>query len=60
MIFIRFYQADSSSTRRFEGTGLGLSIAKAYSELLGGKLWFTSKPGVGSDFHFTIPFVQAK
>lgn len=59
MIFNRFYQADSSSTRRFEGTGLGLSISKAYAELLGGTIWFTSKPGEGSVFYFTIPYERA-
>lgn len=55
MIFDRFYQADSSSTRRFEGTGLGLSISKAYVELLDGEIWFESQPGKGSVFYFTLP-----
>lgn len=50
-----FYQAESSSTKRYEGTGLGLSIAKAYIELLGGKIWFNSEPGEGSVFCFNIP-----
>jgi signal transduction histidine kinase len=59
MIFSRFYQTDSSYTRRFEGTGLGLSISKAYVELLGGKIWFTSKPGEGSVFYFTIPYERS-
>ena len=56
MIFSRFYQTDCSFTRRFQGTGLGLSIAKAYVELMGGMIWFKSKPGEGSIFYFTIPF----
>lgn len=55
-LFSRFYQADSSSTRRFEGTGLGLSISKAYTELLGGEIWFTSRPDEGSVFYFTLPY----
>jgi signal transduction histidine kinase len=54
-IFKPFYQAESSSTKRYEGTGLGLSIAKAYIELLGGEIWFTSEPGKGSVFCFNIP-----
>ncbi len=54
-IFKPFYQAESSSTKRPEGTGLGLSIAKAYIELLGGRIWFKSEPGEGSVFYFTIP-----
>ena len=56
MIFSRFYQAESCSTRRFEGTGLGLSISKAYIELLGGEIWFTSQSGKGSVFYFTLPY----
>ncbi|HUX57664.1 MAG TPA: ATP-binding protein [Bacteroidales bacterium] len=56
LIFNKFYQVENSSTRRFEGTGLGLTISKAYVELLGGKIWFTSQPGKGSEFYFTIPF----
>lgn len=56
MIFSRFYQTDCSYTRRFEGTGLGLSIAKAYVELMGGRIWFNSKPGEGSIFYFNMPF----
>jgi len=54
-IFKPFYQAESSSTKRYEGTGLGLSIAKAYIELLGGTIWFSSDPGKGSVFCFSIP-----
>jgi hypothetical protein len=54
-IFNPFYQAQSSSTQRYEGTGLGLSIAKAYIELLGGKIWFSSEAGIGSIFCFNIP-----
>jgi signal transduction histidine kinase len=60
LIFSRFYQADSSCTRRFEGTGLGLSISKAYIELLGGEIWFTSQPGKGSVFYFTLPYEKVE
>jgi signal transduction histidine kinase len=54
-IFKPFYQAESSITKRYEGTGLGLSIARAYIELLGGEISFTSVPGKGSVFCFNIP-----
>jgi PAS domain S-box-containing protein len=53
-IFERFYQVDNTVTRQHEGTGIGLSISKAYSELLGGKIWLESTPGKGSVFYFTI------
>lgn len=55
-IFERFRQVETTLAREFEGSGLGLSISKAYVELLGGKIWLTSRPGEGSAFYFTIPF----
>jgi len=55
VIFDRFGQADVSLTRNYEGAGLGLSIAKAYVEMLGGTIGVTSKPGIGSEFYFTLP-----
>lgn len=55
-IFDRFIQADIADTRAFQGAGLGLSIAKAYVEMLGGKLWVKSDEGKGSTFFFTIPY----
>jgi PAS domain S-box-containing protein len=58
-IFKRFYQVEMDTDRRFGGSGLGLSISKAYVELLGGKIWLTSQPCMGSEFFFTIPYRKA-
>jgi signal transduction histidine kinase len=55
MIFSRFYQVDSSVTRKVGGSGLGLSICKGLVDNMGGKIWFESEVGKGSKFFFTLP-----
>jgi len=53
-VFDRFVQADLKISRPYEGSGLGLSIAKAYVEMLGGKIWVESSVGKGSAFYFLL------
>jgi signal transduction histidine kinase/DNA-binding response OmpR family regulator/HPt (histidine-containing phosphotransfer) domain-containing protein len=53
-IFKEFSQGDSSLTRKFGGAGLGLAICKKLLDMMGGKIWFESKEGLGTTFYFTI------
>lgn len=56
IIFERFRQADDTIRIDYGGTGLGLAISKAFTELLGGKIWVLSDVGIGSTFYFKIPY----
>lgn len=56
----RFVQSDLNLTRAHEGSGLGLAIAKAYVELLGGKIKLESEENKGSKFYFNIPYIAVK
>jgi signal transduction histidine kinase/ActR/RegA family two-component response regulator len=53
-IFDAFSQADTATTRRFGGTGLGLTISAKLLQMMGGKIWVESQPGLGSCFHFSL------
>eukprot|EP00667_Euglena_gracilis_P004592 EG_transcript_4621 len=53
-LFKPFGLGDGSSTRAHGGTGLGLVIAQSICAAMGGRLWFTSEPGRGSCFAFTV------
>jgi len=50
-IFGRFYRVSAGGS----GAGIGLSICKHIVESHGGTIGFTSSPGKGSTFEFTLP-----
>lgn len=59
-LFEAYYQADTSTTRKYGGTGLGLSICKSLVTAMKGKLGVTDNPETcGSVFYFTIPYKPA-
>ena len=57
-LFSKFYQTDSSNTRRFGGTGLGLAICRQLCELMDGQISAESVEGQGSTFCVRLPIEQ--
>lgn len=53
-IFDRFYRTDASRNSSKGGSGIGLSIVKKIIEDHGGKIWATSKEGIGTIMYFVI------
>ncbi|CAD5970759.1 Sensor protein kinase WalK [Planktothrix agardhii] len=59
-VFERFYQEEGSLRRSVGGTGLGLAISRQIVNGWGGEIWADSQgKNQGSQFHFTIPYVES-
>ncbi|MFH1562899.1 MAG: hybrid sensor histidine kinase/response regulator [Nitrospirota bacterium] len=57
-IFDDFYQADSSSTRKFGGLGIGLPIIKYIVDTHRGKLWIKSEEVGGTEVVVRLPIME--
>ncbi|MFT3990154.1 MAG: ATP-binding protein [Luteolibacter sp.] len=54
-IFERFWQVDTSSTRKFQGAGIGLALVRSLTEAMGGNVNVESSIGYGTKFTVILP-----
>ncbi len=54
-IFERFWQVDTSSTRKFQGAGIGLALVRSLTEAMDGKISVDSRLGHGTVFSIELP-----
>ncbi|MGI8916551.1 MAG: ATP-binding protein [Chloroflexota bacterium] len=54
-VFEAFFRVDNTTTRRTNGLGIGLYLCKRIIEQHGGEMAVSSRPGVGSEFGFSLP-----
>jgi signal transduction histidine kinase len=57
-IFNRFWQADTSSRRKFQGMGIGLALVKELAEVQGGNVVAESEVGKGTTMTVNLPLLQ--
>lgn len=57
-IFGRFWQADTSSQRKFQGMGIGLALVKELAEVQGGSVSVDSVVGKGTTMLIKLPLQQ--
>ena len=58
-IFEAFRRGSNYAQRERQGAGLGLSIVKEIVTRMGGEIFASSEPGVGSSFIVTLPVEEA-
>ena len=54
-IFERFWQVDTSSTRKFQGAGIGLALVRSLTEAMDGSVKVDSQLGRGTTFTIDLP-----
>jgi signal transduction histidine kinase len=54
-VFDRFYRAKQKGVEHVSGSGLGLSFVKTIVENHHGRVWLTSKEGVGTHVYVAVP-----
>ncbi|MBI4215104.1 MAG: HAMP domain-containing histidine kinase [Parcubacteria group bacterium] len=54
-VFQMFFRGSNAVSLQPDASGLGLFIAKAYMEAMGGKIWFESREGKGTEMYFEVP-----
>jgi signal transduction histidine kinase len=59
-VFDRFWQADSSSKRKFQGVGIGLALVKELTEMLRGTVAVQSQEGKGTTFTVRLPYQKGE
>ncbi len=59
-LFDRFYQIDTSFTRKHGGIGLGLVICKGYVEAHGGRIWIDKTCTKGTCVKFALPVLTGQ
>lgn len=54
-IFSKFFRAENARAQVPDGSGLGLALVKDLVISWGGRVWFETEEGKGTNFFFTVP-----
>ena len=57
-VFDRFFLVDEGLVREDGRVGIGLYVSREIVRKHGGDMWFDSREGAGSTFHFALPLKQ--